>query len=304
MGLRQPHYVWVNGQILPADQPHISSFDRGIQLGDGIFETVRAHAGNPTDLKAHIARLRRSAAGLDFDLPVDVVDVVTTGITDLLAAEKLDGAHDDASIRIIVTRGMWYNRDVLPSLGDPVPPTIVIQAWKVAPVGPVDPQSGLSVIHSEVRHDPRSPLLGLKTLSRVDYVYARLEARAAEVDDVLFLTTDDYVSEATNANVFCIRQADDGVTELATPSLDCAALPGTTRSWLLSWASEVSLRPFQGKLTLDDLIGASEVFLSSSVAGIRPVVRVDGCLIGTGHPGPWTVRARADREAYLTGEQS
>ena len=59
-----PAFVWVDGAVLPAAGPHLSVFDRGFQLGDGVFETLRAKAGRPTELAEHVARLRRSADGL------------------------------------------------------------------------------------------------------------------------------------------------------------------------------------------------------------------------------------------------
>jgi branched-subunit amino acid aminotransferase/4-amino-4-deoxychorismate lyase len=107
------------------------------------------------------------------------------------------------------------------------------------------------------------------------------------------------LSEATSANVFLIRG-----TELATPALDCAILPGTTRSWILAWAGEVGLEPVEGSLLPDDLAAADEAFLCSSVAGILPVTRFDGAPIGDGRPGPWTARARHDREVFIRGAES
>jgi len=80
-------HVWVDGRLLPADGLHLSAFDRGFQLGDGIFETLRARAGNPTELAEHLARLRQSAAGLDIPLPSDIDDQVAAGIRELLAAD-------------------------------------------------------------------------------------------------------------------------------------------------------------------------------------------------------------------------
>ena len=81
--------------------------------------------------------------------------------------------------------------------------------------------------------------------------------------------------------------------------LECAILPGTTRSWLLAWGARVGLRPVEGRLLPGDLAAADEAFLSSSVAGVLPVTRFDGSPIGDGRPGPWTARARADREAAI-----
>jgi hypothetical protein len=84
--------------------------------------------------------------------------------------------------------------------------------------------------------------------------------------------------------------------------LGCAILAGTTRDWILRWAASVGLRPDEGWLTARDLAEADEAFLSSSVAGILPVTRFAGDPIGEGRPGPWTLRARADRESFITGE--
>jgi branched-chain amino acid aminotransferase len=302
-----PGHVWVDGALLPADARHLSVYDRGFQLGDGVFETLRARAGRLTEFEEHVARLRRSAAGLELPLPDDLDSRLAAGIAELLAAEGLAGADGDASLRITVSRGPFRSRGVLPA-GEAVDPTIVIQAWPVAsavgsPVGaPGDPAGpGLHLVTSTVRRDPRNPLATLKTTSRAEYIYARLEARRSGGDDALFLTIDDRLSEATSANVFLIRAGAGDATELATPSLDCAILPGTTRAWILGWATRAGLRPVEGRLTRDELAAADEAFLCSSVAGILPVTKLDGAPIGAGVPGPWTLRARADREAMIRG---
>ena len=294
----RPDHVWVDGEVLPADARHLSVFDRGFQLGDGVFETLRARAGHPTELEAHLARLHRSADGLDIELPADVDDLLARGITALLAAEGLDGPGGDASIRVTVSRGPYRARGVLPA-SDGARATIAIQVWPVVPAPADHLERGLHLVASSVRRDPRNPLATLKTTSRAEYVYARLEARRAGADDALFLTIDDHLSEGTSANIFLVRSSTAGEGELATPSLDCAILPGTTRSWLLDWASRVGLRPVEARLRRDDLATADEAFLSSSVAGILPVTTFEGAPIGDGLPGPWTRRARADRETMI-----
>jgi branched-subunit amino acid aminotransferase/4-amino-4-deoxychorismate lyase len=298
-----PGHVWVDGELLPADARHLSAFDRGFQLGDGVFETLRAQGGRATELPEHLARLHRSAAGLDLPLPAAVDAVLARGIDALLVADGHDGPDGDASIRITVSRGAYRSRGVLPPDED-VAATIVIQAWPVvaAPSGHLE--RGLHLVASRVRRDPQDPLASLKTTSRAEYVFARLEARRAGADDAVFLTIEDHLSEATSANLFLVRRSNeaDGVIELATPSLEHAILPGTTRSWLLAWAERVGLRPVEGTLDAADLAAADEAFLCSSVAGVLPVTRFDGAPIGDGRPGPWTLRARADREAMIRGQ--
>jgi branched-chain amino acid aminotransferase len=298
--VRTETHVWVDGVLLPATERHLSAFDRGFQLGDGIFETLRASGGRPTELPEHLARLHRSAEGLDIGLPTDLDARVAAGVAALLAADGLDGPDGDASIRITVSRGAYRSRGVLPP-DEVVPATVVIQAWPVAPVPDAHLERGLHMVASAVRRDPQNPLATLKTTSRAEYVYARLEARRAGADDALFLTVDDHLSEGTSANIFLVRSGGGKALQLATPSLECAILPGTTRSWLLEWAARVGLRPFEGALTRKDLAGAREAFLSSSVAGILPVTTFDGKAIGDGAPGAWTLRARADRESMIHG---
>ena len=294
-----PAFAWVDGRVVSTDVPRLSVFDRGFQLGDGIFETLRARGGHVTELAEHVARLRRSAGGLAIELPEDVETRLARGIVDLLAAEALDGPGIDASLRITVSRGAWAARGLLPPVTEHLVATIVIQAWPVVPPPAGHLEQGLSLVASAIRRDPQNPIVTLKSTSRADFVYARLEARRAGADDAVFLTVSGHLSESTTANLFLVRHALDGTSELATPALECAILPGTTRSWLLRWATTAGLRPVEGWLAPEELAGAEEAFVCSSVAGILPVTRFNGTPIGTGRPGPLTLRARADREAYF-----
>ena len=290
-----PRHVWVDGRIVSAETPVLTAFDRGFQLGDGVFETLRARAGRPTELPEHAARMERSAAGLSIAVPAGLERRLAVAIADLLAVEGLAGPSGDASVRITLSRGAFYGRGLLPPDEHPRP-TLVVQAWPVPPTPASHLEIGLHLTPSSVRRDPENPLSSLKTTSRADYVYARVEARTAGADDALFLTIDGFLSEATSANLFVVRGA-----ELATPSLACAILPGTTRDWILRWGAAAGLAVSEGLLTTRDLYDADEAFLSSSVAGILPVTRFAGAAIGSGRPGPWTLRARADREAFIRG---
>ena len=296
-----PRHVWVDGAVRAADERHLSAFDRGFQLGDGIFETLRVRGGHATELAEHVARLRGSAGGLGIELPDRLERLLPAAIAELLAAEDLGGPNGDASLRITVSRGSWASRGLLPPRDEVLRATIVIQAWPVVPPPADHLERGIALVASSVRRDPQNPIVTLKTTSRADYVFARLEARREGADDALFLTLSGHLSEATTANLFLVRRAANGVTELATPSLDCAILPGTTRSWLLRWADGAGLRAVETRLTPDDLAAADEAFLCSSVAGVLPVTRFAGRPIGGGVPGPWTLRARTDREAFIAG---
>ena len=91
-----PRHLWIDGVVVDAEGLHLSAFDRGFQLGDGIFETLRARAGRPTELAEHAARMRRSAAGLAIDVPDDLETLLASAIDELLAAEGLAGPDGPA----------------------------------------------------------------------------------------------------------------------------------------------------------------------------------------------------------------
>ena len=290
-----PGHVWVDGRLEPAGAKHLSAFDRGFELGDAVFETIRAHAGQPVELAAHLDRLRASAARMEIGLPSDLDEVLAAAIASLLAAEGLDGAGRAAAVRVTLSRGAPFGRSLAPDAA--LPPTVVVQAWSAPPPSPELLARGLRLVVSSVRHDPRSPLAGVKSTSRADHVYARLEAAHAGADDALLLTGDGHLAEATTATLFLVRG-----DRLATPSLASGILAGTTREWTLAWAGASGLRTVEGWLTQDDLLDADEAFLGSSVAGILPVTHLGDRAIGSGRPGPWTMRARAAREAFVAGE--
>lgn len=291
--------IWLDGHLVDAAAPHLSVSDRGFQLGDGIFETARARRGRVIELDEHLERLRQSASALAIRLPFDDRTLVT-GIEALLEAEGLAGSGGDgtppgdAALRITVSRGPLKKRGLLPAGWERATATIAIQAWPYAPPSDEVLEHGVGAISSAVRRDPRSPLAGVKSTSRADYVYARLEATRAGVDDSLFLTIDGSISEATSANVWLV----DGRT-LVTPPLSAAVLPGTTRTWLLTNASALGLEPLENDVSPDRLMAADEAFLSSSVAGIVPLTAFDGRAVGNGRPGRWTAALREAREAAI-----
>jgi branched-chain amino acid aminotransferase len=291
--------VWLNGGLVDAHGPHLNVTDRGFQLGDGLFETARARRGVTIELDEHLERLRAGCAVLGLNLAVSD-DQLADGIAELLAAEELDadgrddGPVGDAAIRITVSRGPLERRGLLPPGFERLVATVAIQAWPYLATSPDLLARGVRAVTSALRRDPGSPLSGIKTTSRADYVFARLEADRAGADDAIFLTLDGAISEATAANLFVVA----GLT-LATPPLSAAILAGTTRTWLLAHAERLGLQPAEVALQPEQLRAADEAFLTGSVAGIVPLVELDGRPIGKGRPGPRAATLRAAREDWI-----
>lgn len=290
------HSIWLDGRLVDADGPHINVTDRGFQLGDGVFETARARRGVVIELDEHLERLRQGCLSLGLNLTVSD-DQLVDGIAALLAVEGLGGANEpagDAAIRITVSRGPLERRGLLPAGFQDLVATVAIQAWPYAPAAAELLERGVRAITSTIRRDPGSPLSGVKTTSRADYVFARLEAARAGADDALFLTLDGRLSEATAANLFVVA----GQT-LATPPLSAAILAGTTRTWLIAQAERLGLALAEVDLRPAELLAADEAFLTGSVAGIVPLVSLDGRPIGKGVPGPRTRILRLAREDWI-----
>ena len=287
-------HIWLNGQLVPSDAPHISVYDRGFQIGDGVFEALRARRGVPIELAGHMARLHSSLAAMDFELPFGD-QVVAGGIAELLAAEGMDGHEPDplgnAVLRITVSRGFDPGRGVKPNPGGTA--TVAIQAWPFA--APTDRvlAEGERFAISCIRRDPESPISAIKSTSRAELVYARVEAQRAGADDALFLTTDGRLTEATTSNLLLIT----GDT-CATPRLT-AILAGTTRAWLVEHGNEAGLTMVERDLRLEDVWAADEMALCSSIAGVVPIVALDGRPVGNGKPGPRTLALREVRESWI-----
>ena len=283
--------VWINGRLERADAALLSVTDRGFQLGDAVFETIRVVGGHALELPAHLSRLRESARVLEIPLPDDLGPRLAKAISDLCEANGLDESGTRLAVRITASRGPVDERGLRPP--ENVEPSLVVQAWRVAATPPELLDEGLHMIISSVRRDAGSPLAGVKTTSRAELVYAQLEARNHGADDALLLTTEGYLAESTSASLFLVGDAG-----LATPSLDCGILASTTRAWVIaSGAPQLGLAVRQEHLLRDDLFAANEAFVASSVAGIVPVTRVDGRPIGRAAPGARTMQLRALRES-------
>jgi branched-chain amino acid aminotransferase len=264
--------VWVDGERLPLEGAHISARDRGLTLADGVFETMKAHNGKAFRLEQHLARIEGALRVLEIPVPGDLREWVDTAIR---------AAHaPDASIRLTVTRGVGPGGVTAPT--DPVP-TVVVTVAPPPAFGSAIYEAGLTARVASGRRNEHSMTAGLKTLSYTDSVAAMLEAHRDGADEALFLDTDGHCSEASASNFFAVI---DG--RLATPPITCAALPGITRAAVIELAAGMGLAVDDRPVEPATLEFATEAFLTSSLRGIAPLVRLNGRAINTGTPGPVT----------------
>jgi branched-chain amino acid aminotransferase len=257
-------HVWLNGRITDAAQAQISVSDRGLLLGDGLFETMAVSGGQVFDLDAHLERLASGLALLKFAGSVDLVKLRAT-IADYAAA----GGMAQAVLRLTATRGAGP-RGLLPPASPE--PTLLMT---LSPMPPLTAAPLSLHVAKVTRRNEFSPLSRIKALPYLDNVLALQEARGHGADEALLLNTQGRIACASAANVFVLRG-----DRLETPPISDGALPGIMRALVLALAPKLGLAPVETSLSAGGLAGADEVFLTNSIRRITPVGECDGKPIG------------------------
>jgi branched-chain amino acid aminotransferase len=240
----------LDGVLGPAEDALIPVTDEGLLRGDGAFEVARLYAGKPFAMDDHYARLARTCAGLR--LPLDL-DVLRAELDALLEA----AGPVDALLRVVLTRGGHRIGTIEPL---PVrPPTARV---------------------ATITYAPNRVLDGLKTLSYAGNMLAGRLAREQGCDEALFVTPHGRVLEGPTWSFFWVR---DG--ELLTPPLGERILASITRARVLEECEAA-----EEVCTLDDLRGAEEAFIASTVREVMPISAIDDIVLPAA-PGPVTEEA-------------
>lgn len=267
--------LWVDGRPADPSGVHVSAFDRGLTLADGVFETLRVYGGTAFRLEQHLERLAAGLRALAIEAPPDL----RPGIAAALQAAG-DAGVRDAVLRLTVTRGPGW-QGLAPTAGERATTLLAI-----TPSPPPPPlHAGLRAAIARGRRNEFARMSGVKTLAYGENIAALLEARAAGLDDAIFLDTRDHVSCGTASNVFLVVGA-----ALVTPHLACGVLPGITRRAVLELAPALGLTACAREVAESELDAAGEIFLTSSVREIAPVVQLAGRPVGSGEPGVLTRR--------------
>lgn len=281
--------VYVNGQFVPESADAVSALDRGLLLGDGLFETIRVTNGRALQWERHWERLCRGAQVIRLTLPWTAA-AVRDAIAETLRVNRLQ----EAVVRLTVTRGPGNARGLLPPAD--TTPTLIIRATPFVPYPDHLYQDGMRVIVSRnVRRNEHSPLARIKSLNYLDNLIARQEADACGADEALLLNTQGGVAGATTANVFCVRAG-----RLFTPPLAAGALPGTMRALVCAELAPNACGDVRMSHLEEQALRASdEVFLTNSLLGIMPVCAIDGRPVGNGIPGRVTQELAVDYAQWL-----
>ena len=259
--------VWMNGSFRDLDEASIPVTDRGFLLGDGFFETMRAHEGKIAWLEAHMGRLDHHAELIEF--PLDLLPE-TEEVAEIVAKLFEQIHRKDAVVRMTVSRGPG-ERGLLPP-GSP-DPTILITA---EPFDPLDPNIGLTLATSQkVRRNPHSVAGSIKSTNYMDNIAAKQEVQKYGAQDALILSAEGHVAETTVANLFGIT----GET-LWTPDEDTGILCGLARDYVLQVAEESEIEVSFEPKAPEELKEFDAVFTANALQGLRVVDRIDGYVVG------------------------
>lgn len=297
-------HIFLNGRMVRCDTAKVSVHDAGLQHAVGLFETMAARHGRVFRLKQHIDRLRGSAEALGL-ATAPSAKKLTEAVKKTLRRNKLESAR----VRLTVTAGPI---SLLKGEGEPAPPkpTIMVIASEPTIYDPAYFERGVTVIIAGPLANPFDPMAGHKTLSYWSNLRTLRRAAAAGAGEAIRLNITNHLAAACISNVFLVK---DG--QLLTPfargeevegALPAPVLPGITRAAVIDLAEQESIPVIRRMLTVEDLLGADEVFLTNSGWHVLPVTKVEKATIGDGKVGPMTGllrKALLDAVEQETGEE-
>ncbi len=274
-------YIWVDGKLVPWAEAQIHVLTHGLHYGTAYFEGIRAyHCADGRSaifrLTEHSQRLLNSGKIIDLLCPY-TVEELNKACLDLLVANKMK----DAYIRPLSFVG-YGNLGILPA-DNPINTIIAAWSWGTY-LGPEALEKGVRVKTSSFsRLHPNTHMGKAKaTGNYVNSVLAKQEAIKDGYDEAIMLDTAGYVSEATGANIFIIRDNVIKTTPLTS------ILEGITRNSVMTVAKDLGYDVVETQFTRDEVYCADEVFVTGTAAEITPIREYDNRVIGEGKAGKIT----------------
>lgn len=271
--------VYVNGKIARAEDAVIPVYDHGFLYGEGIYETLRTYDAVPFLFEQHAARLRASAAHLALDVPF-TDDALRQWITETVAAA---GDMREAYIRVLLTRGVGELTYDLRST--PVPSLVIIVKPLEEPPARVFTEGIAISLVRILRNHPGSVNPIIKSNNLLNNALAMQEANRRGAEEGLMCNYRGELSECSQANFFIVRGG-----AAITPASEAGLLEGITRAFLFDVGRDAGVEVRGETLYPGDLETADEAFITSTTRELSPVTRIDDRPVGSGRPGPVTMK--------------
>jgi D-alanine transaminase len=267
--------VYLNGQYIPRQRASIDVDDRGFLFADGIYEVIHSYEGHLFQMDAHLQRMEHGLRSLH--IVIDDVQAVREVTERLIVENGLTSG--EASVYIQITRGSASRTHSFPPAG--TPPTVYAAAKKYIPQRDQAEEGRIAAI---LVPDLRWARCDIKSVALLPNVLARQRAIEAGVADAVFVR-DGVAIEGTSSNFFGVFNG-----EVVTAPKTNYILPGITRDVVIGLCDDLGVPVHEVPILEHRLGEAEELFLSSTILEIRPIVQLDDHPVGTGTPGPVTRR--------------
>ncbi len=262
--------VWLNGEVLPSDQARINVEDRGFQFADGIYEVIRIYNGRAFALDQHLARLEKSAAGIQLAVPLNSQSLKSE-INKYLARFTMP----EGMIYLQVTRGVAPRNHRFPE----VRPTLL---FYTRPLVPMESQPSAAGVKVHALHDERWQRCWIKSIALLPNVLAKNEAIAAGAEEAVFIDNE-LVTECSASNIFAVVGG-----RLMTHPVGPKVLPGITRAMLLELAPTLGISASEQPFRAAQAAAADELFITSTIREVAWVSHWNDRPVGAGQCGPVT----------------
>ncbi len=269
----------VNGRISDQEHAVVPVFDHGFLYGEGVYETLRTYNGQPFLFERHMRRLRTSADMLALPIPLSNAEIAARFRETMTAAKLGDGVHNEAYIRILVTRGV--GELTYDPAACPISSIVVIVKPNVDPPAEAFEKGVRVALVPVVRNHPATVNPLIKSNSLINNALGMQEALKRGGFEGVMRNYKGELAECTQSNLFIVK---NGVA--LTPPVDAGLLPGITREFLFEIGAEAGIPVREAVLRDEDLFAADEAFLTSTTRELVPIVQVDEHKIGAGVPGP------------------
>lgn len=262
--------ILLNDVFIKRDETFIDIEDRGFQFGDGVYEGIRYYDKKAFKMEEHLERLQRSAKNIRLQLPFSI-EKIKSNIEKLMK----DSDINSGNIYMQITRGVAGRNHPFPKK---------TQSTLVAYIIPFDrPVDNMkNGVKAYITEDIRWNRCDIKSLNLLANVLAKQEA----IDNNSFesiLHRNDTVTEGSSTNIFIVKN-----NLIYTHPANNFILNGITRVEVIKLAKKNNLEVKEETFTVEDLLKADEVFLTSTTSEVTPIIQVDDIVINDGKPGPVT----------------
>ena len=260
-------WVYLNGEIIPADEAKISPLDRSFTFGDGVYEVIPSYNQELFLFEEHLQRFKISLAKTFIPAPAEL-----DNLEDILKKLHVKNEYHNQSFYIQITRGVQESRSHTAS--ENIVPTLFINSQKLD-INPYRGNANKEGLRVRLEDDIRWQRCDIKTTALIGNILSMHDPSLEIVDEIL-LHKDGILNEGSKSNVFLVKQG-----KVYTPSLKQNILPGVTRNFIISLLKKNNIEVFEEEISVDSIHECEELWLTSSTKEIQPVAFIDDYKIPT-----------------------